>query len=116
MYCHAEVFKLMPLAAVVAETTLVLHGGLWRKPPEKKRKAGAGGRRGPAKCAKHSRKGDGQSSSGDPEWMSSLEPGSGKIRLGTLKCEPQLLPLLHVPLLSCAMFVVAVTALNIERR
>ena len=83
----AEVFKVMPLAAVVAQTTLVLHGGLWRKPAEKKRKAGAAGRRAAAKCAKRNQQGAASvSGSGDPDWMPSTGSGSNKITLGTLKC------------------------------
>lgn len=28
----ADVFKVLPVAAVVANSTLIVHGGLWRKP------------------------------------------------------------------------------------
>lgn len=83
----AEVFKVMPLAAVVAQTTLVLHGGLWRKPAEKKRKAGVAGRRAAAKCAKRNQPGASNvSGSGDPDWMPMTGSGSSKIVLGTLRC------------------------------
>lgn len=40
----AELFRELPLAAVVADTTLVVHGGLWRKPERKRKGCEASGK------------------------------------------------------------------------
>lgn len=85
----------MPLAAVVAQSTLVLHGGLWRKPADKKRKAlGAAGRRAASKCAKRGQPGAQTiNGAGDTDWMPSTGSGRSRIVLGTLKYASHLLVL-----------------------
>jgi len=34
----ADIFKHLPVAAIVRPGTLVVHGGLWRKPPQPKKR------------------------------------------------------------------------------
>lgn len=66
-----KVFSNLPLAAVVASNTLVLHGGLFRK----------AGRKHALRRPKKVRGGDGDDEHGDP-----IELGSLQV-LGQLKCK-----------------------------